>query len=129
MQTLKAKCDNPWAYMFGVPIWQHNKKLPEFKKKFCDEYNAALGKHNENYSSIEFASWYVDMYSWTGEKIDDLWLSKIISYFSANYSSWYQFIAWDMQECKNPIFLREWDFLVYIPFFLICFYIIKYIFF
>ena len=126
--TLKQKCDNPWLYMSFVPFWKKSQRIEEFRKKFCDEYNQALSEHNKKYDWLKINEKYAGDY-WTGEEVDNLGLSKLMTYFSPDYESGFNFVAGKIWVCKNPVLSEEWDFLVYIPFFLISFYIVKYLFF
>ena len=125
---LKQKCDNPWLYMSFVPFWKKSQRIEEFRKKFCDEYNQALSEHNKKYDWLKINEKYAGDY-WTGEEVDNLGLSKLMTYFSPDYESGFNFVAGKIWVCKNPVLSEEWDFLVYIPFFLISFYIVKYLFF
>lgn len=125
---LKQKCDNPSAYMWGVPMWQIPDKLSEYKAKFCSEYKKALKDHNDKFWNIEYDEKYKDEYS-TWSEVDNLWLSKILTYFFPSYESWFNFVAGKMWICKNQVITEEWDFLVYVPFLMISFLIVKYMFF
>lgn len=125
---LKQKCDNPRAYMWGVPMRQINDKLSDYKTKFCSEYEKALKVHNDKFWNIEYDEKYKDEYS-TWSEVDNLWLSKILTYFSPSYESWFNFVAGKMWICRNRVITEEWDFLVYVPFLMISFFIVKYMFF
>ena len=125
---LKQKCDNPRAYMWDVPMRQINDKLSDYKTKFCSEYEKALKVHNDKFWNIEYDEKYKDEYS-TWSEVDNLWLSKILTYFSPSYESWFNFVAGKMWICKNRVITEEWDFLVYVPFLMISFFIVKYMFF
>ena len=125
---LRNKCDNPYSYMFLIPVWQRKDKMAEYKSKFCKEYEEALAVHNKKFWNMVLNDKYKQDY-WTGKEVDNLGLSKLISYFSPSYESWFNFIAGKMWVCKNPVISEEWDFLVYIPFFMFSLFIIKYLFF
>lgn len=119
LTLLKAKCDNPVGYMPFVPVWQ----VADYKKKFCDEYAEAKKKHDEKYSKTKFFTWFQDLYSWW-KNVDDLGLNKIVNYFKKDYDNGYNFFQ--ANSCKNPVLLKEWDYLVYIPFMIVCFFFIRY---
>lgn len=119
LTLLKAKCDNPVGYMPFVPVWQ----VTDYKKKFCDEYAEAKKKHDEKYSKTKFFTWFQDLYSWW-KNVDDLGLNKIVNYFKKDYDNGYNFFQ--ANSCKNPVLLKEWDYLVYIPFMIVCFFFIRY---
>lgn len=119
LTLLKAKCDNPVGYMPFVPVWQ----VADYKKKFCDEYDEAKKKHDEKYSKTKFFTWFQDLYSWW-KNVDDLGLNKIVNYFKKDYDNGYNFFQ--ANSCKNPVLLKEWDYLVYIPFMIVCFFFIRY---